>query len=72
MDLAAPRGILRPPTGGQIEEEVALVMPEPADPSTPPPPAGPGTQVVIHHVDALHLHVGPEGLQGLGSLTDTG
>ena len=48
------------------------MMPEPADPSTPPPPAGPGTQVVIHHVDALHLHVGPEGLQGLGSLTDTG
>ena len=72
VDLAAPRGILRPPTRGQIEEEEALVMPELAAPSTQPQLAARGAQVVIHRVDQLHLHVGPEGLQALDGLTDTG
>ena len=78
-ELAAPRGIIRPPTPGQIEQEVSLVMPELADPQTPDlvdpqttQLATPGTQVVIQHVEALHLHVGPEGLRSLDSLKDAG
>ena len=67
-DLAGPHGIKALPTEEEIDEEVALVMPELAA----PPPAESGAQVVIHNVEQLHLHVGPEGLQGLGSLTDTG
>ena len=69
VELAGPHDIAMPPTQGQIAEEVALVMPELAAPAQS---AQSGAQVVIHRVDQLHLHVGPAGLQGLGSLTDTG
>ena len=69
-ELAKHRHIVMPPIREEIDDEVALVMPELAAPQ--PQLAAPGTQVVIHHVDQLHLHVGPEALQGLGSLTDAG
>ena len=64
--LAGDHHIIVPPTEEQINEEVALVMPELA----PPPAVGPPAQVVIQHVNQLHLHVGPEGVQGLSGLTD--
>ena len=68
VELAGPHQIVLPPTEEQIDQEVALVMPELAGPSAP----SPRPQVLIEHVDQLHLHVGPEGVQGLGGLTGTG
>ena len=65
VELAQPHDIKRPPTAAEIDQEVPLVMPELAGPASP----NPGPQVVIQHVDQLHLHVGPEGVQGLGDLT---
>ena len=52
----------------QIDQEVALVMPELAPRET----ADPKPQVVIQHVEHLHVHVGPEGVQGLSDLTGAG
>ena len=68
VELAGPHQIVLPPTEAQIDQEVALVMPELALPASAPH----GPQVVIQHVDRIHIHVGPEGVQGLGDLTGTG
>ena len=68
VELSGPHHIIVPPTADQIDQEVALVMPELA----PRGIAGPQPQVVIQHVDQLHLHVGPEGIDGLGDLTVAG
>ena len=65
VGLAGPHHIIAPPTAVQIDQEVPLVMPELAGPASP----NPGPQVLIQHVDQLHLHVGPEGVQGLGDVT---
>ena len=35
-------------------------------------PAAPGAQVIVQHVEHLHLHVGPEGVDGLQDLVSTG
>ena len=66
VGLAGDHHIIVPPTAEQIDQEVALVMPELAPRGT----ADPQPQVVIQHVEHLHLHVGPEGVQGLSGLTD--
>ena len=68
LELADRRRIFTPPTAASIEEEEALVMPELAAVS----PAAPGAQVIVQHVDHLHLHVGPEGVDGLQDLVSTG
>ena len=68
VELAGPHHIIVPPTEEQIVQEVAVVMPELASRGI----ADPKPQVVIQHVEHLHLHVGPEGVQGLGGLTDAG
>ena len=68
VELAGPHRIKLPPTAEQIEEEIPLIMPELSAPAA----AIPGPQVLIEHVDQLHLHVGPEGVQGLGDLTNAG
>ena len=68
VELAGHHHIIVPPTAEQIDQEVALVMPELAPRGT----ADPKPQVVIQHVEYLHLHVGPEGVQGLSDLTGTG
>ncbi|MCE2423423.1 MAG: hypothetical protein J4G03_09005 [Gemmatimonadetes bacterium] len=49
----------------------------PHDIKLPPTMVGPSApnprpQVLFEHVDQLHLHVGPSGVQGLGYLTGTG
>ena len=68
VELAGHHHIIVPPTEEQIEEEVAVVMPELA----PRGIAYPQPQVVIQHFEHLHIHVGPEGVQGFGDLTDAG
>ena len=68
VELAGPHHIIAPPTAEQIDQEVALVMPELAPRGT----ADPRPQVVIERVEHLHLHVGPEGVQGLSGLTGAG
>ena len=68
VELAGHHRILVPPTAEQIDQEVALVMPELAPRET----ADPKPQVVIQHVEHLHLHVGPEGVQGLSDLMAAG
>ena len=68
VELAGPHHIIVPPTEEQIEEEVPVIMPELAVPAA----AAPGPQVVIQHVNEVHFHVGPEGVEGLGGLTDAG
>ena len=69
VDLAGRHPIRHRPTEQSIEQEVMTIMPElaPAVSSTPP-------QVVIHQVDQLHIHVGPEALEilGLPALTSGG
>ena len=61
--LADHHPIRHRPTAVSIEEEVMAIMPElapaPTAGSTPP-------QVVIHRVDQLHIHVGPEDVDTLG------
>ena len=61
VDLAGHHSIRRRPTEESIEEEVLAIMPELAPAPTTPPP-----QVVIHNVENLHIHVGPEGVEDLG------
>jgi hypothetical protein len=68
VELAGPHRIMVPPTAEQIDQEVALVMPELA----PRGAADPRPQVVIQHVEHLHLHAGPEGVEGLSGLTGAG
>ena len=61
VDLASRHPIRHRPTEETIEQEVLAIMPELAPgPSLTPP------QVVIHRVDQLHIHVGPEGVETLG------
>ena len=70
IELAeGPKPIKYPPTRASIEAEVMTIMPELAPAPTPRSP-----QVVIHRVDQLHIHVGPEGVETLGlpSLTAEG
>ena len=66
LALAERHKIFVPPTAASIEEEVILVMPELAA----LPPATADAQVIIHNVEHLHLHVGPEGVDGLEDLGD--
>ena len=63
VGLASHHPIRHRPTETSIEEEVMAIMPElaPAPTSVPTP-----QQVVIHRVDQLHIHVGPEGVETLG------
>ena len=68
VELAGPHRIAAAPTAEQIDQEVALVMPELA----PRGAVDPRPQVVIQHVEHLHLHAGPEGVQGLSGLTGAG
>ena len=70
VELGKTQNILFPPTAASIAEEVEVVMPELALPAAVP--AGIGAQVLIQHVEQLHLHVGPEGVQGLSDLPGTG
>ena len=69
VDLARCHPIRHRPTEETIEQEVLAIMPELAPAATPVSP-----QVVIHRVDQLHIHVGPEGIETLGlpSLTAEG
>ena len=65
LDLADGHPIRYRPTRQTINEEVEQVMPELA--SMPAPTAGSTPpQVIIHRVDQLHIHVGPEGVETLG------
>ncbi len=57
-DLASHHPIRHRPTEATIEAEVMAVMPELA-----PAPSPTSPQVVIHHVDALHIHVGPDAVE---------
>ena len=61
VDLARCHPIRHRPTEETIEQEVLAIMPELAPAPTPVSP-----QVVIHRVDQLHIHVGPEGVETLG------
>ena len=61
VDLARCHPIRHRPTEESIEREVMAIMPELAPAASPAPP-----QVVIHRVDQLHIHVGPEGIETLG------
>ena len=61
VDLARCHPIRHRPTEETIEQEVLTIMPELAPATTPVSP-----QVVIHRVDQLHIHVGPEGVETLG------
>ena len=61
VDLARCHPIRHRPTEATIEQEVLTIMPE-LDPATTPA----SRQVVIHRVDQLHIHVGPEGVETLG------
>ena len=62
VGLASHHSIRHRPTEQTVEQEVLAIMPEldPA-PTVPTPP-----QLVIQHVDQLHIHVGPEGVETLG------
>ena len=64
IDLAGSHKIRRRPTEDSIEEEVLAIMPELAPAPVPMTP-----QVVIQNVEHLHIHVGPEGIEGLTDLT---
>ena len=70
VDLASRHPIRYRPTEETIEQEVLSIMPELA----PAPTVPTSPQVVIHRVDQLHIHVGPEGVETLGlpSLTAEG
>ena len=60
VGLASHHSIRHRPTEQTVEQEVLAIMPELAPaPTVPTPP-----QVVIHHVE--HLHVGPEGVETIG------
>ena len=59
--LADGHPIRHRPTEETIEQEVMVIMPELAPATSPTSP-----QVVIHNVEQLHLHVGPEGVATLG------
>lgn len=62
VELARCHPIRHRPTEATIQQEVLAVMPELAPaPSSPTSP-----QVVIHRVDQLHIHVGPEAVETLG------
>ena len=63
VDLAGSHPIRHRPTEETIEQEVLAIMPELA-----PAPSPTSPQVVIQNVQHLHLHVGPEGIDGLGDL----
>ena len=63
VDLASSHPIRHRPTEESIEQEVLAIMPELA-----PAPSPTSPQVVIQNVEHLHLHVGPEGIDGLGDL----
>ena len=63
VDLASSQSIRHRPTGASIEAEVAAIMPELAPAPTPTAP-----QVVIRNVEHLHIHVGPEAIEGLSHL----
>ena len=63
VDLASTQVIRHRPTGASIEAEVAAIMPELAPAPTPTAP-----QVVIQNVEHLHIHVGPEAIEGLSHL----
>jgi hypothetical protein len=62
VDLASRHPIRYRPTEETIEQEVMTIMPELA----PAPTVPTSPQVVIHRVDQLHIHVGPEGVETLG------
>ena len=62
VGLASHHSIRHRPTEQTIEQEVLSIMPE-LDPA-PTVPTSP--QLVIQHVDQLHIHVGPEGVETLG------
>lgn len=61
VNLASHHPIRHRPTEETIDAEVHAIMPELAPATSNSAPQ----QVVIHHVDNLHLHVGPEGVQNL-------
>ncbi len=61
VDLAGSHSIRHRPTEESIEQEVMAIMPELA-----PAPTPASSQVVIHNVENLHLHVGPEAVETLG------
>ena len=61
VDLAGSHSIRHRPTEESIEQEVLVIMPELA-----PAPTPASSQVVIHNVEQLHIHVGPEGIETLG------
>ena len=63
VDLASSQAIRHRPTEASIEAEVAAIMPELAAAPTPTAP-----QVVIQNVERLHIHVGPEAIEGLSHL----
>ena len=67
--LAGPHTIRRRPTEASIEQEVMAIMPELA-----PAPTQTSPQVVIHNVEHLHIHVGPEAVDtpGIPDLTAEG
>ena len=58
VDPASTQAIRHRPTGASIEAEVMAIMPELA----------PAPQVVIQNVEHLHIHVGPEAIEGLSHL----
>ena len=61
--LGRSQAIRHRPTEASIEAEVAAIMPELAPAPTPTAP-----QVVIQNVEHLHIHVGPEAIEGLSHL----
>ena len=61
VDLARCHPIRHRPTEATIEQEVMVIMPE-----LDPAPSLTSPQVVIHNVEQLHLHIGPEGVETLG------
>ena len=61
VDLASCHPVRHRPTEATIEQEVMAIMPELAPAASPAPP-----QVVIQNVEALHIHVGPDGVATLG------
>ena len=63
VDLARNQSIRHRSTEASIEAEVAAIMPELAPAPTPTAP-----QVVIQNVEHLHIHVGPEAIEGLSHL----
>ena len=61
--MGRSQAIRHRPTEASIEAEVAAIMPELAPAPTPTAP-----QVVIQNVEHLHIHVGPEAIEGLSHL----